>query len=284
MSAIYDLHAHTLRSDGSLSPTELVARASTNGVTTLAVTDHDVTDGLAEAATAGQHLGVEVWPGVEISVSWERGTLHVVGLGIDAACAPLQAGLARLREFRDWRAHEIDRRLQKKNITGAYESARRLARGAILSRTHFAQALVEQGYVLDAGQAFKQFLGDGRVAAVPGKWAALDEAIGWIRAAGGVAVLAHPARYKISATKWRRLIDEFKAAGGLAIEVVSGSHNAAENAHYAQVARANGLFGSVGSDYHGPEKPWVDLGRLAPLPPDVMPVWDAISNKEAAHA
>jgi 3',5'-nucleoside bisphosphate phosphatase len=280
MPAIYDLHAHTYCSDGSLSPTDLVRRAHANGVTTLAVTDHDVTDGLAEAQAAARDLGcIEVLSGVEISVTWQRSTLHVVGLAIDPANEPLQSGLTKLREFRGWRAHEIDRRLQKKNIRGGYAHASQLARGAILSRTHFAQFLAQQGYVDNIGQAFKQYLGDGRAADVPGKWATLDEALGWIHGAGGVAVLAHPARYKLSASKWRRLLADFKASGGRAIEVISGTHSAAENAHYAEVAVANGLLASIGSDYHGPDKPWVELGRLPMLPATVTPVWASWGNR-----
>jgi 3',5'-nucleoside bisphosphate phosphatase len=280
MPGIYDLHAHTLHSDGSLSPAELVTRAGFNGVTTLAITDHDVTDGVAEAQTAGRQLGVEVLPGVEISVTWQRQTLHVVGLGIDAADVSLQQGLARLREFRRWRALEIDRRLRRKNIAGAYEYVRRVARGAVLSRTHFAQFLMEHGYVTSTGQAFKQYLGDGCAAHVPGQWAELEQALGWIRAAGGTAVLAHPARYKLTASKWRRLLGEFKESGGQGIEVVSGSHTPQDNAHYARIAFAHDLLASVGSDYHGPEKPWTELGRLPPLPPQTTPIWASRGFRE----
>lgn len=283
MPPIYDLHAHTLHSDGSLSPTELANRAKTNGVTTLAVTDHDVTDGLAEATAVGREIGLHVVPGVEISVSWQRQTLHVLGLAIDPANQTLQQGLAKLREFRDWRAHEIDRRLSKKRIPDAYTGARKLARGAILSRTHFAQFLTEQGYVNSMSQAFKQYLGDGKVAHVSGEWATLEQTLEWIRSANGVAVLAHPARYKLSATKMRRLLGEFKEGGGVGIEVLSGSHSAAENVEYTQMAVAHGLLGSCGSDYHGPEKAWVELGRLPTFPAAVTPVWSLFSERGVAH-
>ncbi len=274
---IYDLHTHTLCSDGTLTPTELLERAHANGVGVLALTDHDVTDGIAEARRAAERLGLGFVPGVEISVTWQRQTLHVVGLGIDPRDEPLQLGLARLREFRLWRAQEIGRRLRKKNIERAYDHARALARGAVVSRTHFARYLVAQGFVADMGQAFKQYLGRGRVAHVPGQWASLEEAVAWIKGAGGIAVLAHPARYPLTAGKLRRLLQEFRERGGQAIEVLSGSQNAQAAARLARLAAELGLLGSAGSDYHGPEKPWVDLGRLPALAPAVTPVWTALA-------
>ncbi|MBI3896820.1 MAG: PHP domain-containing protein [Gammaproteobacteria bacterium] len=278
MPPAYDLHAHSLHSDGTLTPTELVTRAHANGVTTLALTDHDVTDGLAEAQVAGEKLGLRLLPGVEISVTWERETLHIVGLAIDPANAALQQGLAGIREQRNWRAQEIDRRLRKKNIEGAYDYVRQLARGAILSRTHFAQFLVTHGFVRDSKQAFKQYLGQGRPAHVSGQWARLDEAVGWICGAGGIAVLAHPARYRVSSGKLKKLLREFIDCGGRAIEVISGSHGPADTERFAQIACEYGLLGSVGSDYHGPEKSWADLGRLAMLPAAVTPVWSAFEG------
>src|SRR5581483_3012902 len=223
MSPRFDFHTHTLHSDGTLAPAQLVARAHERGVEVLAVTDHDVTDGLAEAGSAAQALGMRFVPGVEISVTWGGQTIHVVGLGFDSAHAPLQQGLARLREFRRWRAREIDRRLERKNISGAYEHVVASARGAILSRTHFAQFLVERGYARSASEAFRHYLKRGRPGHVAGKWATLEEAVGWIKAAGGIAVIAHPARYALSSGKLKRLIEDFKACGGEAIEVISGN-------------------------------------------------------------
>lgn len=273
MTRRYDLHTHSFHSDGTLSPAALVARAHANGVDVLALTDHDVTDGLAEARVTAERLGLSLVPGVEISVTWQSQTIHVVGLDVNPDDPALQLGLARLREFRNWRAEEIGRRLQKKRIEGAYEGAARRVHGAIISRTHFAHFLVEQGYVRSPQQAFKQFLLRGKPGYVPGEWAPLAEAVGWIRGAGGIAVIAHPARYKLSAVKLRRLFDEFKECGGAAIEVISGSHLPEMNRHFAGVAVEQGFLASIGSDYHGPEKPWVDLGRLPPLPESCVPVW-----------
>ena len=271
----YDLHTHSQRSDGTLTPTELVTRAHAAGVQVLALTDHDVTDGLAEAQATADRLGISLVPGVEVSVTWQAQTIHIVGLNIDPAHDDLQQGTARLREFRQWRAQEIGRRLQKKRIEGAYEGAMRLAKGAIVSRTHFAHFLADQGYVRNMQQAFKQFLLRGKPGYVPGQWATLPEAVSWIRAAGGQAVIAHPARYALSAGKLKRLFNEFRECGGEAIEVISGSHAPDATAHFAHLAVEHGFLASIGSDYHGPEKPWVDLGKLAKLPAICTPVWHA---------
>lgn len=269
----YDLHTHSLRSDGTLAPSELVRRASAAGVRVLALTDHDVTDGLDEARVAARQLGMTLIAGVEISVTWHSQTLHIVGLDISPDAGELQQGLARLREFRQWRAEEIGRRLQKKKIAGAYEGAARLSQGTIISRTHFARFLVEQGYVRGMQQAFKQFLSRGRPGHVPGQWAALEEAVKWIVSAGGQAVVAHPARYPLSAGKLRLMLGEFRECGGTAIEVVSGSHTPEANRHFAGIAIEQGFLASAGSDYHGPEKTWMDLGRLPALPQGCIPVW-----------
>ncbi len=272
-SAGYDLHTHSLRSDGTLTPSDLVTRAHAAGVKVLALTDHDVTDGIAEAQTAAESLGIRLVAGVEISVTWQNRTLHIVGLNISPDRPELQQGLACLREFRQWRAVEIGRRLQKKRIEGAYEGAARLARGTIISRTHFARFLVEQGYVRGPQQAFRQFLAQGKPAHVPGQWATLLDAVQWIVAAGGQAVVAHPARYKLSAGKMRQLLGEFRECGGAAIEVISGSHAPEANRHFAAVAAEHGFLASAGSDYHGPEKTWMDLGRIPALPEGCIPVW-----------
>jgi hypothetical protein len=269
----HDMHTHSLRSDGTLTPSELVRRAHAAGVEVLALTDHDVTDGIAEAQAAAAGHGLRLIAGVEISVTWRSQTLHIVGLNIDPEQSEMQQGLARLREFRQWRAEEIGRRLQKKRIESAYEGAARLAKGAIISRTHFARFLVDQGYVRGPQQAFRQFLAQGKPGHVPGRWATLEEAVQWIVAAGGQAVVAHPARYKLSAGKLRQMLGEFRECGGAAIEVISGSHTPEANRHFAGIAREHGFLASAGSDYHGPEKTWMDLGRLPALPEGCIPVW-----------
>jgi predicted metal-dependent phosphoesterase TrpH len=279
MHSRYDLHSHSLCSDGTLTPTELVERAGAAGIHVLALTDHDATDGLAEARAAAARTGIGLVAGVEISVTWGGPTVHIVGLNIDPDNLTLQQGLAGLREFRNWRAEEIDRRLAKHRITGALAGARRYAKGAIVSRTHFARFLVERGYVRGMSQAFRQFLSRGQAGYVPGRWATLEHAVAWIRAAGGQAVIAHPARYRLSSGKLKRLFDEFRSVGGEAIEVISGSHDPQTNAHLARLAGEFDFLGSLGSDYHGPEpvsgqdRPWAELGRLPPLPDECTPVW-----------
>lgn len=268
----YDLHSHTYYSDGELAPAELISRAQAAGVEALAVTDHDVTAGLEEAAAAAAQVGLRLIPGVEISVTWDRQTLHVVGLGIDAAHPPLQAGLAALRDCRDQRAEEIGRRLAKKGIADACAGAARYARGPILSRTHFARFLVDAGHARDLRQAFQRFLAKGTPGHVPSHWVALDEAVGWIRAAGGHAVIAHPARYKLTTNRLQRLLHQFKECGGAAIEVVSGSHSRDDSLRFARLAAQVGLEASAGSDFHGPDN-WMQLGRLPALPDGCTPLW-----------
>lgn len=269
----YDLHTHTHYSDGLLTPTELVARAAARGVRVLALTDHDVTDGLPEAESAAQGLGLGFVPGVEVSVTWGSQTVHVVGLRIDRANADLQAGLQRLRDFRVWRAEEIGRRLASAGIEDASAGARRHAQRGLVSRTHFAHYLVESGHARDVRSVFKKFLVRGKPGHVPGDWASLPEAVGWIRAAGGQAVLAHPARYKITATRLRKLLGEFRDCGGEAIEVVSGSHSRDDMYRFAEISRHFGLLASAGSDFHGPAEGYRDLGPLPALPEGCVPVW-----------
>ncbi|HEY9147533.1 MAG TPA: PHP domain-containing protein [Gammaproteobacteria bacterium] len=273
MDKHYDLHSHSLASDGTLSPTALVQRAAAAGVDVLALTDHDDTSGIAEAQQAATTAAIALVPGVEVSVTWGRQTVHIVGLQIDPTSSLLQQGLARLREFRNWRAEEMGRRLAKHGIHGAYEAAREKAHGRIISRTHFAHFLAEQGHAASVRDVFKSFLKPNKPGHVPGEWATLEEALGWIHGAGGEAVIAHPARYSMTASKRRKLLGEFVELGGEGLEVVSGSHSRGDNFSMAQLAKLFSLKASAGSDFHGPENPWVELGRLQPLPDGCVPIW-----------
>jgi len=282
MASIYDLHSHSTASDGTLTPSELVARAVSSGVDVLALTDHDTTDGIEEAASAARASSLCLVAGVEISVTWGGQVVHVVGLGIEPGTEALQAGLAELREFRQWRAGEIARRLQQEGIEGAYEGASAHARGALISRTHFARFLVQQGYADDMRKVFKHYLTKGKPGHVAGEWAELDQAVGWIRQAGGEAVIAHPARYSMTRSKLKRLLGEFREAGGVALEVVSSSHSRDEIFAMAKHATDHRLLASAGSDFHGPETPWAALGRLQPLPPTVTPIWSGWQPCRAA--
>jgi len=273
MPSRYDLHSHSTASDGTLSPQDLVARARARGVEVLALTDHDTLDGLAEAQAAAESAGLTLCPGVEISVTWGGRTIHIVGLGIDPADPALADGLARQLARRTRRAEEIGRRLEKAGVAGAFEGAKAFSNGRLIGRTHFARFLVQQGLAASGREVFKGWLVKGKPGYVPGDWASLQDAVGWIGSAGGQAVIAHPARYKLSHAKLLRLIGEFKALGGVGIEVVAGSHGKDECHNFARHARENGLLASVGSDFHGPECPWPDLGGLAALPASCTPVW-----------
>lgn len=273
MSILYDLHCHSTASDGALSPRDVLTRAKAQGVDVLALTDHDVTDGLREAHQAAQELGVELLPGVEISVTWKGQTIHILGLNIDPENQDLQQGLAKLREYRDLRGAEIAKRLAKHGIEGALAGAKKFASGAILSRTHFAQFLVEAGLAKDLRAVFKHFLVHNKPGFVAGKWASLEQAVGWIRGAGGQSIVAHPARYRLSATKLRQLFSDFKDCGGDALEVVSSSHSHNECNTMARYATQFGLLASQGSDYHGPAHHWVELGKIPPLPAECQPIW-----------
>ena len=271
---IFDLHAHSTVSDGLLAPTALVERAAAHGVGTLALTDHDDVAGIAEAATAARHGGIALVPGVEVSATWERHTVHVVGLHVDPANATLVAGLAEVRSGRDARARRIGQALAQVGIPGAYDGARSLAPNArLISRAHFARYLVAQGRAKSTRDVFRRYLTRGKPGYVQHDWAPLAEAIAWIRAAGGQAVLAHPGRYDLTPTGMRRLLGAFRDAGGEALEVVSAAHTAAEFETYAAHARAFGFLASAGSDFHGPGESPLDVGRLPGFPAATKAVW-----------
>jgi predicted metal-dependent phosphoesterase TrpH len=273
MNLNYDLHCHSTVSDGTLCPADLVRRAQQKGVDVLALTDHDEVAGVAEAATAAAAVGIALLPGVEISVSWGRQTVHIVGLNIDPVNAELNHGLEQLRAYRLWRGEEIGRKLERAGIEGAYAGALRHRKGELLTRTHFGRLLLERGLADEMQQVFKKFLLRGKPGYVPGKWATLEQALGWIRAAGGVAVVAHPARYGMTRSKLRRLLQEFIELGGVGLEVVSSSHNENEVHTMAQHAVELGLAASRGSDFHDPDFRWIELGRLPRLPRKCEPIW-----------
>ena len=270
----YDLHCHSTRSDGLLAPAEVVRRAASRGVDVLALTDHDDIAGLAEAQEAARETSLEFVCGSELSVSWEDLTLHVVALRVDPAHEGFLAGLETIRSGRDGRARRIAAALDAAGIPGAWEGARRhVTSERLISRSHFARFLVEAGHAREMKDVFKRYLAPGLPGYVEHAWARLHDAIGWIHAAGGDAVLAHPGRYKVSTAGMRRLLAEFADEGGDAIEVLSPSHTSAQVAQFAALSRVHGLRGSMGSDYHGPGESALDLGDLPPLPAGVTPVW-----------
>lgn len=273
MRTVYDLHTHTLKSDGTLTPTELVNRAAGLGVHVLALTDHDVTDGIPEAQIAAEQSGLILVPGVEVSVTWNGRTVHIIGLGIQHDDAVLADGLARLRQMRNQRGREIGEHLERAGVENAYAGARAFSYGEILSRTHFARYLVEAGYAGDIGKAFKKYLLRGKAGYVRCEWVDLEQCLGWIHGAGGQAVIAHPGRYPMGSGTLRRFLGEFRDGGGEGIEVVCGNNSQNEAERFTRLADDFGLLASCGSDFHGPEQTWRELGRLSMFPEGCKPIW-----------
>jgi predicted metal-dependent phosphoesterase TrpH len=270
----FDLHNHSTASDGLLSPTQLIELAARTGVDSIALTDHDTAAGVEEAASAARAAGLEFVPGVEISVSWGSTTLHVVGLRVDPHAAALREGLASIRDGRFGRAQRIAAALEQLGIPGALEGALELAGDeARLSRSHFARFLVRAGRVRDSQAAFDKYLAQGKPAYVAHRWATLENAVSWIRAAGGIAVLAHPGRYDLKPMMRHEMLREFRAYGGEAIEVVTGSHRPEEYATWQRVALEHDFLASRGADYHGPGESACEPGTLPALNAALRPVW-----------
>lgn len=270
-----DLHCHSNVSDGLLPPAEVAHRAADRGIQLWSLTDHDEVAGLAEARAVAEARGLRFLDGSEISVSWrDDASFHVVGLGIDPAHPALVAGLKAIRDGRDGRAHRIAAELERIGIHGAYEGAARYAeKASIISRAHFARFLVEKKISPDVKSVFDHYLAKGKPGYVPHEWASVEDALRWISDAGGVAVLAHPLRYRVSRDDLRAFLGEFKDRGGQGIEVACGAHTAEEVHECARLARHFGLKASVASDFHGPGESYADLGMTPPLPDDLVPIW-----------
>lgn len=269
-----DLHCHSTVSDGVLSPEQVARRAHANGVQLWALTDHDELAGLPQARDTALALGMQFVTGVEVSVTWCGRTVHIVGLGVDINNAALRDGLAQVRHGRSGRARRMGERLAELGMPGGYEGALRHAGNpALVSRTHFARFLVEQGHCRDLKEVFDRYLGDDRPGNVAMQWSSLEQAVQWIVGAGGKAVVAHPGRYDFSPLQFDALFDTFLQLGGVGIEVVTGSHTPDQYREYADVARRYGFQASCGSDFHGPAEGRLDLGCLPPLPADLTPVW-----------
>jgi predicted metal-dependent phosphoesterase TrpH len=273
MTSFIDLHSHSVVSDGLFTPTQLVAHAADRGVKVLALTDHDDTAGLDEAREAAAEHGIRLIDGVEISVTWRRRTLHIVGLKIDPSHKPLLQGLDAIRKGRHTRAEGMAASLEKAGIPGSLEGAYKYATQGIISRTHFAQYLVEKGHAADMRGVFKKYLVKGKPGYFEYNWVSLDEALSWITASGGIPVLAHPGRYDLGRTNMLLLLEEFRALGGKAIEVVTSNHTVEQFREFARLANIFGLQSSVGSDYHGPGHSYTDMGKLPDLPSGCIPVW-----------
>ncbi len=275
MGAVYDLHCHSNASDGILRPDELVSRAKAQQVDVLALTDHDTLQGYELARKSADELGMTLICGIELSSQWARQGIHIVGLNLDPSATAIAEAVALQQQERSSRAQEIAARLEKLGFSGALDGARRFAGEASLGRPHFARFLVEQGHVDSMNTAFKRYLGAGKIGDVRHGWPEFEQVVGWIRAAGGIAVLAHPAKYKMTRSKLHALVADFREAGGEAMEVIAGQQTAQVTDTLARVATKFGLLASCGSDFHAPNQPWQELGAFGKLPPVCRPVWCA---------
>jgi len=275
-----DLHCHSVVSDGTLTPEALAERASANGVELWALTDHDEIGGQHRAAAAARAQGMKYLTGTEISITFANQTVHILGLGFDPDDAHLKQGLQQTRGGRTQRAREMSDSLAAAGILGAFDGALKfVSNPELVSRTHFARFLVEAGICRDTNEVFRKYLTEGKPGFVPHRWASLRDAVTWITQAEGAAVIAHPARYKFTPNEEYALFSEFKAHGGLGVEVVTGSHSAAEAQTYAGMAREFGLVASRGSDFHSPDESHTDLGTLPFLPGELTPVWELLADR-----
>ncbi len=275
-----DLHCHSTVSDGTMEPEALAQRAKANGVELWALTDHDEVKGQHRAMAAAAAVGMDYLTGCEISVTFAGVTVHIVGLGFDANDEALRQGLAATRGGRAERAREMSDGLAQVGIKGAYEGALKyVGNPDLISRTHFARFLVETAVCADTHEVFRRFLTEGKPGFVPHRWARLGDAVRWITQAGGMAVIAHPARYKFTPTEEYALFSEFVAHGGRGVEVITGAHSTAEQVKYAEMAQEFDLYASRGSDFHSPDESHTDLGTLPDLPGQLTPVWQALAER-----
>ncbi len=276
MTEIYDFHCHSTASDGAFTPQDLVLRAHEKGVTTLSLTDHDTVSGLDKAKQQAHDLGMQFINGIELSANWQKHCLHIVGLGIDPTYEPLVKITDYLQTLRTERAEKMSAKLEKKQIFGAFDEVKLAAGEGMITRTHFADFLVSQHHVDTQQEAFDRYLAQGKPAFVATIWPELHEVINWITGAGGIAVIAHPLRYKLSANWMNRLLVDFKESGGQGLEVITSRINQDEIRLVANYAKKYDLVGSVGSDFHNDTNPYVELGRIAELPATVTPVWNLL--------
>ena len=283
MSTTIDLHCHSTISDGLYAPQDLVAHAAQRGIKVLALTDHDDVSGLQAAREAALKHGVTLINGVEISVTWKKRTLHIVGLKVNPDYTPLKNALDLVRTGRDQRAQQMGAELARVGIHGAYEGAKALAGTSIITRTHFASFMVQNGHAKDNKAVFKKYLVKGKPGFVEHTWMSLEAAVGLILGAGGIAVIAHPGRYDLGMVNMHLLMHEFRMLGGAAIEVVTGSHTPPQYEQFAKIAHKFSLKSSLGSDFHGPGISFKEMGSMPALPADCVPVWDDWEEAKALN-
>lgn len=282
-----DLHCHSTASDGSLSPEHLVARAAEQGVTHLALTDHDTLEGIPEAREAARNHGITLVNGIELSCVWRKNTIHIVGLDMDIDDPEFRERVAGQHQNRWRRAAAIAEKLCR-HVQHCPDDILALARAAagddVPGRPHFARALVDAGAVKDSGQAFQKYLGSGKPGDVKAYWPELEEVVQWITESGGIAVVAHPRKYKITATKLRQLVDDFMAAGGQGLEVVTSGQSSGDLGFLAELCRRKNMLASRGSDFHFPGASWCELGRIPLLPEGLTPVWQSFAGPPQSGA
>lgn len=269
---VFDLHSHTTLSDGALRPNELISRAVEHGVNVLSITDHDTIDAYRDIPL--DHDQLKLVPGIELSTQWGSTGIHILGLNIDLESDAIITAARTQSDARLRRAMRIAERLEKKGIKGTFEGARKLSGGSYIGRPHFARHLVNIGKSDSINAAFKKYMGDGKAGDVRQHWAELPQIVQWIRDANGIAVLAHPLKYKLTRTRLKRLLDDFIEAGGQGMEVVSGRQLPDQTRDMARLCEQRDLLASCGSDFHMPGKYWADIGSVAPLPRNVTPVWE----------
>jgi predicted metal-dependent phosphoesterase TrpH len=276
-----DLHCHSIVSDGTLTPEALAHRAKANGVELWALTDHDEIGGQDRAIEAARLAGLRYLTGAEISVTFAGATVHIVGLGMDHTHPVLVNGLRATRGGREMRARAMSADLlARAGIPGVYEGALKYVDNPeLISRTHFARYLVEAGVCKDTNEVFRKYITEGKPGFVSHRWASLRDAVGWITQSGGVAIIAHPGRYKLTANEEYALFTEFKTLGGQGVEVMTGAHGQADYVKYAEYCQEFGLAASRGSDFHSPEESHTDLGKLPYLPGSVTPVWELLDSR-----
>lgn len=270
---IFDLHSHTDCSDGHLSPSDLVLRAKAKGVDVLAITDHDTIASWQMAEATAREIGLHLIPGIEFSSQWQKIGVHIVGLNLSVDSPELHQAILAQNQSREQRSIQIAEKLNKMGIPGALEGAREIAGSATVARPHFAQYLIAQGHVKDMNAAFKKYLGQGKAADVKYQWPEITEVISWIKNAGGIAVLAHPAKYELTRTKLCKLVSEFAEAGGDAMEIISGQQPDTVTKDLLRISNQFNLYASCGSDFHQPAQPWQELGQFGRLPEQARPVW-----------
>ncbi len=268
-----DLHTHTTYSDGTFTPKELVEYAAEKNLSALAITDHDVTEGIEEAEYYGNKLGIEIIPGIEVSTEYEGSEIHIVGLFIDRYNFNMNNLLEDMRVKRVERNKQIAQRLQQLGLNVNYEDIVKTAKGSIITRAHIARAILEKGYISSIAEAFDRYIGTGKPAYIKRQVFSWQQTIDMIKLAGGVPIMAHPLIYKLSKSRLEAVVSDMAKYGLKGIEAYYSTHSPSDTKYIKSIAYKNNLKLSGGSDFHGKNKPKLDLatgyGKLD-VPNDIL--------------